>query len=129
MSKRQTRKQAGQKIDCVWLVASPGEALGQLGGLFRSSSFNCFLFSIQIYFLPCEAFKKQQPHKGTNLPAAAGLQSPARACLPPALLKLGSNKELSIMLLLFKTIPDNGTLIRLEQRCQKVSQRWLSQKD
>lgn len=83
---------------------------------------------IACFFLPCKAFERQF-HKGANLPAAPGLQSTAPVCLPPPLVKLGGNKELSIMLLLFKMITDKRTLIRLEQHCQKVSQQWLSRRD
>lgn len=127
---QETNQKTSKTKDWLCMVCcKPGRGPRQLGGLSRSSSFNCFLFLIQIYFLPCKALKNQQPHKGANLPAVPGLQSSARVCLPPPLLKLGSNKDLSIMLLLFKTITDNWTLIRLEQHCQKVSQWWLSQRD
>lgn len=82
------------------------------GGLSGSSSFNCFLspflflFFFFSFFFPSfflQSFQKAAASQ-RDKPACC---SWALLCVPsPTPLKLGSNKELSIMLLLFKTIPD-----------------------
>lgn len=80
------------------------------GGLSGSSSFNCFLslfffflFFPSFFFSPLQSFQKAAASQ-RDKPACC---SWALLCVPsPTPLKLGSNKELSIMLLLFKTIPD-----------------------